>query len=197
MRYFLLGILLFILPVSGVYVVQSDNSSEFANSTASAKCNEEDTQAVYICSGNVVRVVSYAGTSTFYRPGGSVVHCSSPSTSAECFQMLTPNYCQNQVECGNETYVSPPEEEEAVPTEQPTPPPPPPPATATENISNQSQTSPPQPNVTRRTTNDLTAPTPTPSNFEFSLDSLVTVLLVLAVVSVVLLFSLFKKSLVE
>ncbi|MCI0504277.1 hypothetical protein L0Y65_06240 [Candidatus Micrarchaeota archaeon] len=105
-RYILLS-LLFALPASfAVIIVESgDNGAAFLNETAALMCNEPDTQAVYKCFGNVVRVVSTVPGegSTFYKPNGKVVSCPVVAPSemgAECLQMMAPNYCPTQAECG-------------------------------------------------------------------------------------------------
>lgn len=98
--------ILLALSISFGYILEfGDGGKAFANQTASEKCNEEDVQSVYICLGNVVRVVSSlpGNGSTFYKPDGKVVGCPVVAPSqmgAECLQMMMPNYCANETKCG-------------------------------------------------------------------------------------------------
>ncbi len=104
------GILAILLLLTTAFaappIVESgDGGEQFAEDTAKAKCLEEDVQAVYHCLGNIVRVVSAieGEGSTFYKPDGRVIHCpvvEPTDMGAECLQMLTPNYCPVQAECG-------------------------------------------------------------------------------------------------
>ena len=109
----LILLLLFVLPLSFATVIEvgdgivesGDAGEQFVNVTAEEMCNEQNVQAVYQCLGNVVRVVSTVPGegSTFYKPDGKVVRCPVVEPSemgAECLQMMTPNYCPTQAECG-------------------------------------------------------------------------------------------------
>jgi hypothetical protein len=83
-----------------------DGGDLFANETAPALCNEPDVQAVYICNGNVVRMVSTipGEGSTFFKPDGIVVRCPVlPPTDIgmECLQLMMPNFCPDESVCGN------------------------------------------------------------------------------------------------
>lgn len=104
---FLAFLLLLISSFAAPPISQSgDNGEQFAKDTAEAKCLEQDVQAVYHCLGNIIRVVSSieGQGSTFYKPDGRVIRCPVvPPTEmgAECLQMMGPNYCPTQAECGN------------------------------------------------------------------------------------------------
>lgn len=101
-------ILLLMLSLSyatAIDVVSGDAGKEFATATVAEKCKENDVQAVYTCIGNVVKVVSSVPGkgSVFYKPDGKVVACPIVLPSemgAECVQLMTPNYCPSQAECG-------------------------------------------------------------------------------------------------
>lgn len=106
-------LLLFMLPLSFAAVIEvgesvtesGDAGAKFVNVTAEDMCNGQNVQAVYKCLGNVVRVVSSVPGegSTFYKPEGKVIHCpvvEPTDMGAECLQMMTPNYCPVEAECG-------------------------------------------------------------------------------------------------
>ncbi|MEW6748561.1 MAG: hypothetical protein AB1295_02555 [Candidatus Micrarchaeota archaeon] len=93
------------IEVGGPVVESGDAGSRFVNMTAEQMCGQANVQAVYKCLGNVVRVVSSVPGegSTFYKPEGKVVSCpvvEPTDMGAECLQMMTPNYCPFQAECG-------------------------------------------------------------------------------------------------
>jgi hypothetical protein len=100
-------VLLLFISLSFAAVIQSgDAGAKFVEDTSAAKCQEPNVQAVYKCSGNVVRVVSTISGqgSTFYKPDGRIIRCpvvSPTQMGAECLQMMTPNYCPTQAKCGN------------------------------------------------------------------------------------------------
>lgn len=94
-----------VIEVGDGVVESGDAGDQFVNVTAEDMCNGENVQAVYKCLGNVVRVVSTVPGegSTFYKPEGKVIRCPVVEPSdmgAECLQMMTPNYCPTQAECG-------------------------------------------------------------------------------------------------
>jgi hypothetical protein len=81
-----------------VVLTSGDGGSAFATDTSFQKCADPNVMAVYVCSGNVVQVVSSAPGegSTFYKPDGQVVYCPDVSPSemgAECVQLFSPNLC--------------------------------------------------------------------------------------------------------
>jgi hypothetical protein len=72
------------------------------------QCKADGVQAVYVCNGNVVRVVSSipGEGSTFYKPDGRVISCPAAVPSqigGECMQLLMPNFCPAGSRCGNST----------------------------------------------------------------------------------------------
>lgn len=95
-----------ISALSFAEIIQSgDNGAQFVDETAAAKCQEPDVQAVYKCLGNIVRVVSSVPGqgSTFYKPDGRVVYCpivEPTDMGGECLQLMHPNFCPLQAECG-------------------------------------------------------------------------------------------------
>lgn len=105
-------ILLMILSLSHaaatIYVEPGDNGKAFAENISVAQCAAANVQAVYVCTGNVVRVVSAipGEGNVFYKPDGRVVKCPTlPPTQigGECMQLLMPNYCPGESRCGNTT----------------------------------------------------------------------------------------------
>ena len=103
--YTAIALLIFIGSSFAAIIESGDNGAVFVNSTAAAKCGDENVQAVYKCLGNVVRVVSSVPGegSTFYKPEGKEIRCPVvPPTEmgAECIQMMAPNFCPAQSECG-------------------------------------------------------------------------------------------------
>jgi hypothetical protein len=199
-------LVLFALPASfATIIVQSgDEGAAFANETSARICQEPGVEAVFVCSGNVVRAVSqdaYAG-STFYKPNGKVVSCppaSASSMGAECVQMMAPNYCPSAAVCGAseapehfpgldsapvESGVPAPEPAEAVqvePEEEPAGEPEP--APAVKNIVIKDA--------------DVSPPVTVKSNLDTPLAYLVYVVLFLGVGAVGVLFMLFKNSLAD
>jgi len=206
-------LLLFVLPASfAVIIVQSgDEGAAFVNETAAKMCQGPDTQAVYKCSGNVVRVVSSlsGGGSTFYKPNGKVVVCPivpPPQMGAECLQMMTPNYCPIQAECGaspapevfpgqngtpeqtgdQDAYIVPGE-------------------AASENFTNDTAPPPkPEPYVPKKKTTamnnsglDAEAPVKSSGDLDSPFGYLFFVILMLGVSAVGVLFMLFKNSISE
>lgn len=200
-------ILLIMLSVSFAYVVESgDGGKEFAEQTAAAKCGEENVQAVYLCTGNVVRVVSsLSGVgSTFYKPDGKVVHCPVVPPSdlgAECLQLMMPNYCQIEAECGESPAP------QVFPGQNDTPE-----QTGDldyyivdgaaldeveEEIVVPAKPEPPRTSSVGDNENEADISMASPSGINSALDHLVAVLLLLGMVSVGVLFMMFKSSLQE
>ncbi len=207
----LLSVLLLVTPGFAAIIESGDNGVQFAIDTADAQCNEENVQAVYHCLGNIVRVVSSieGEGSTFYKPDGRVIHCpiAPPSEmGAECLQMMTPNYCPTEAECGNATVpqVFPgqndtpeqtgdddyyiiegeevvPQEEEPVPEVVPEPDPQPVKTEKPPKLENKEEE----------------IPAATENKVDNLLSDLTWVILILGVVSVAVLFMLFKKSINE
>ncbi len=186
-----------------------DNGKNFANQTAVAKCSEPNTQAVYLCSGNIVRSVSSVPGegSTFYKPDGKIVKCPVVAPSqmgAECLSMMQPNFCPTQAECGNspapevfpgqndtpeqtgdkDFYIIPGQgANDSVPVNQTINEPPP-----TE----------PTPPVKKVEIEENKAVIPSSkNNIDSSLDYLMIVIIALAIAAVAILFLLFRKTLTE
>ncbi|MBU0591178.1 hypothetical protein KKF81_04950 [Candidatus Micrarchaeota archaeon] len=106
MRWAIAFLMLLMFSASfAVLIVSGDGGIEFAERTVVEKCAEPNVKAVYTCLGNVIRVVSSVPGqgSTFYKPDGKIVDCpivAPTDMGAECLQMMTPNYCPVQADCG-------------------------------------------------------------------------------------------------
>ena len=207
----LLAVLLLVTSSFAAIIESGDNGEQFAIDTAAAMCNGENVQAVYHCLGNIVRVVSSVEGegSTFYKPDGRVIHCPVVPPSqmgAECLQMMTPNYCPTEAECGNAPVpqVFPgqndtPEQtgdedyyiidgEEVVPQDE---------EPETE-VMPEPQEQPAKSGTAPKLENsEEEIPAATENKVDNLLSDLTLVILVLGVVSVAVLFMLFKKSINE
>ena len=185
----------------------SQNSTSFAQNKSAGMCNTSNVQAVYVCIGNVVRVVSSVpgAGSTFYKPDGEVVQCpvAAPTQiGASCVQLLMPNFCPTQSVCGNSTaQIFPGTNGSAEQT-----------GNSTyyivpgQGVSSNNSTVSPTPNESApvketaapATGNNVTI---TPPNSGNALDNITTylsyVVLLLGIAAVVLLFLMFRKSLSE
>jgi hypothetical protein len=209
-----LAISLFMLALSFamVEVPFGDNGASFAANKSAGMCAADDVQAVYVCIGNVVRVVSSVPGegSTFYYPDGRVIKCpvAAPTQiGGECVQLLMPNYCAAQSKCGNSTavpqifpgqndsaeqtgnstyYIIP--GQSASDTQDDTP----------AAVSPPAPPKPPKKPVATVAKNDLEMPAATSKgNLDSVLGYLVYVILLLGVVTVGVLFFLFRNSLSE
>lgn len=204
-----LAVLLLVTSGFAAIIESGDNGEQFANDTAQAMCNQENVQAVYHCLGNIIRVVSSieGEGSTFYKPDGRVVYCpvvQPKDMGAECLQLMTPNYCPTEAECGsapvpqvfpgqNDTpeqtgdsdyYII--EGEEVVPQSEPEPeivPEPPKPV---------EKQDPP-----KLVNKEEEIPAATENKVDNLLGDLTWIILLLGVISVAVLFMLFKKSINE
>lgn len=210
-RYFSL-LLVFVLPASFAAIIESgDNGADFVNRTAMEKCSEQNVQAVYKCLANTVRVVSSVSGegSTFYKPEGKVVSCPivAPSAmGAECLQMMTPNFCPVQAECGfsiapeifpgaNDTPEQTGDADAYIVSGE----------SASDNAAEPAELQEPEPEpavgVVQKTTaienHEFDAPTTTKNNVDSPLGYLVYVVLLLGLGSVGVLFMLFRNSLAD
>lgn len=159
-----------------------------ASDVAAAKCGP-GVQSVYTCSGDAVKVVSSDG-STFYKADGGTVSCPNAAASqigAECVQLLMANHCPTEVKC--ETPVA---QNQTAPVNK------------TENVSMGSETAPVVVPVTVAGApkdvakkDEVVIPTAAPNSFDFSMDNLALVVLLLGAVSVGVLFTMFKNSISE
>ncbi len=209
----LLAILLLFTTSFAAIIESGDNGVQFAEDTAAAYCHAENVQAVYHCLGNVVRVVSTVEGegSTFYKPSGVVVHCpvvAPTDMGAECLQMMTPNYCPTEAECGdapvpqvfpgqNDTPEQTGDEDYYIIDGE----------AASDNITEEA----PEPVVIEEpeesyipekeppelVKNEEVLPAATENKVDNLLGDLAIVILVLGVLAVVILFMLFKKSINE
>ncbi len=205
-------LLLFVLPVSFAAIIESgDNGAAFVDETAAAKCQEKNVQAVYQCLGNVVRVVSSVDGegSTFYKPEGKVVQCPVVAPSemgAECLQMMGPNFCPIEAECGaspapeifpgqNDTPEQTGDTDAYILPGQ----------AASDEIQPEPiapEPEPPKPAEPKKVTKlpekqEFEAPVPTTNNVDSPLGYLIYVVLLLGVGAVGVLFMLFRNSLTD
>ncbi len=182
-------------------------NSTFAENKSMEMCSSANVQAVYICIGNVVRVVSSlpGAGSTFYKPDGEVVECpiATPTQiGASCVQLLMPNFCPSTSVCGNSTsQIFPGMNGSAEQT-----------GNSTyyivpgQGASSNNSTVSPTPNVSApvkkaaapQIENNVTITPPTPvSGLDSITGYLAYVILFLGIVAVVLLFMMFRKSITE
>jgi hypothetical protein len=94
---------LVLLMLSGIMYAalwtSGDAGEAWSKEKAEEMCAREDVAAVYICLGNTVSVIwkdESKGT-TFYEPEGNVVNCppvAPTDMGAECMQLMMPNYCR-------------------------------------------------------------------------------------------------------
>jgi len=120
-----LAILLVLAGLAHAVIMTSgDGGAAFATGLSAQMCGEPNVAAVYICSGNVVAVVSSVQGEgvTFYKPDGGAVSCPEVSPAemgAECVQLMSPNLCPFVNVCPSpEENASPP----VSPPQQPQPP---------------------------------------------------------------------------
>jgi hypothetical protein len=169
-------------------IESGDAGAQFAADTTKARCAEPGI-SVYSCLGNVVKTVSASGA-TFYKPEGKVVSCPNAAPSqigAECMQMLTPNYCTVQIDCNKLTV---PVNNSTVNS-----------TISTKNTSNSTSIVPvktsTKPKAENKVASEIAIPPAAPASFEFSMDGLALVVMLLGAVSVGVLFTMFKNSISE
>lgn len=90
--------------LSNALVVSGDAGASFAKNKSAEMCPSPLVAEVYICYGNVVKVVwaDAERGATFYVPDGRVINCpvvEAGKATAECIQFSIPNYCTQRVEC--------------------------------------------------------------------------------------------------
>ncbi|MDD5172065.1 MAG: hypothetical protein PHF60_03445 [Candidatus ainarchaeum sp.] len=183
---------LFIMLSLSSAVVIDATVGESANQTAAEKCKEADVQAIYFCSGDVVKVVSSVPGegSTFYKPDGTFAVCPDVAPSqmgAACMYMMTPNYCPNQVDCSVFIAPEPQAQNESEVNETEASPKPP----ANQTVSEQQ---PPAKNETASSGMEVPKYT---GESESLLGYMAVVIAALGIAAVAVLFFLFKKSLAE
>ena len=86
-------------------IESGDAGKSFAENLSLQMCLNSGIKAVYVCNGNVVKVVhtNTSRGSTFYKHDGAVINCPDVPASkmgALCVQMLLPNFCPNNSVCG-------------------------------------------------------------------------------------------------
>ena len=193
---------LVLLMLSGilhaVIWTSGDAGEEWSKNKSQEMCAKEGVAAVYICLGNVVDVVwkDESKGSTFYKPDGNVVNCppvAPTDMGAECMQLMMPNFCTlDDNICG---YLAPEEFPGGVPEEETEPPPPPeeeapeeaPPAEEPEPTPEQ------PPGVSIEVGNGGTTAPATTETGE-TLDTLVMVVVGLAVVVLILLYFVYRRT---
>jgi hypothetical protein len=101
----ILSIMIFSALGFAAIIESGDGGTAFAASLSVEKCKESNVSAVYICSGNVVRVDSavIGEGSIFYKPDGRIIYCpyaSAADMGAECAQyLMQPNVCSTNNVC--------------------------------------------------------------------------------------------------
>ncbi|MBN1169733.1 hypothetical protein JXA56_01795 [Candidatus Micrarchaeota archaeon] len=199
---FLFILLMLSVSFTATAIISSgDNGEQFAKDTIEAQCKQENTKAVYHCLGNVVKVVSSIESqgSTFYRPDGNVIHCPPVSPSemgAACVQMLHPNYCPAEAECGYSPEEAFPGQNNATVEapvvagpEDPVPEPEAEEIPAPEPYRPSKPTEPPK--------NEGEIPAASQNNFDSAFGDLSLIIIFLGVAAIIVLFMLFRKSLEE
>jgi hypothetical protein len=214
MKSIILLVILLLFTSSFAAIIESgDNGVQFAEDTAAAYCYAENVQAVYHCFGNVIRVVSTVEGegSTFYKPSGAVVHCpivAPTDMGAECLQMMTPNYCPTEAECGaapvpqifpgqNDTPEQTGDDDYYIVDGE----------AASDNVTEEveepvvieepEESYLPEKEPPKLVNNEEVIPAATENKVDNLLGDLAIVILVLGILAVVILFMLFKKSINE
>ncbi len=200
--------LLILLMLAGLYFaiwISGDAGEAWSREKAEEMCTKTDVAAVYICLGNVVDVVwkDESKGSTFYKPDGNVVNCPPLSPSemgAACMQLMMPNYCTLDDNVCGETppeefpgaktegeliYEGVPEEEEVPPEEEEVPPEEP-----VEIITPPPEEVPEKPGVTI----EMPKKTIPVNTGEEGIDSLVLVVVVLAIIAIIFLYLTFRRT---
>lgn len=183
-----------LLSLSSAVIIESSGISKFVNDTVTEKCTEPGIKAIYLCSGDVVKVISNVSEegSTFHRPDGKNVTCLGVSPSqmgGECMQLMVPNYCQLPVDCRE---FPPPEKapEENITVAN---------DTATLPVNDTNETAPPPSPEPPK--NDGSGPSASVLKYNGESESLLgymaAFIAVLGIAAVSILFVLFKKSLAE
>jgi len=198
----ILFVLLMLAGLQFALIMSGDAGEEWAKEKASGLCNDSEVAAVYICLGNTVSAIwkdESRGT-TFYEPEGNVVDCP-PGTpaemGAECMQLMMPNYCttDNNV-CGDtepeefpggETegeliYNGTPEEPGETPKE------PEPAEPETEDATE------PEKKKTVVVGESSGATQPIAPAMDDTLNKLIIIVFVLAVISIIVLFFIYKRT---
>lgn len=205
----ILAVLMLFTPGFAYIIESGDNGVQFAKDTAEAQCQEDNVQAVYHCLGNIVRVVSSVEGegSTFYKPDGKVVNCpvvAPTEMGAECLQMMAPNFCPTQAECGEAPapQVFPGQNDSAEqsgdldyytdgePASEPEEP--------EETIIPEPEPQPaPKPAQPLRANSEEEIPAATENKVDALISNLPLIILVLGIITVAVLFMLFRKSINE
>lgn len=193
--------LLVLLMLAGLYPalwVSGDAGEEWSKEKATEMCAREDVAAVYICLGNVVDVVwkDESKGSTFYEPDGNVVECPPAEPTdmgAECMQLMMPNFCTlDDNVCG---YLAPEEFPGGIPEEETEPPPPPEEVPEEAPPAEEEETKPPaEPTHVTVDVGNGGETAPATTEIEETFDSLILVVVGLAVVVLILLYLVFKRT---
>lgn len=193
-------VLLMLAGLQFALITSGDAGEEWAMEKAEEMCRNSEVAAVYICLGNTVSVIwedESKGT-TFYEPEGNIVNCPPVAPSemgAECMQLMMPNYCttDNNI-CGSiEPEAFPGGETEGeiiyngVPVEEETEEP---------EETTQEETEETKPADTGKTVlvEPSTGTTSAAPTAEGTLDNLILIIFGLAVVAIILLYFVFKRT---
>lgn len=101
--------------LSAALVTSGDAGISFAKNKTAEMCSQYGVGPVYVCGGNVVRVdwTNTTKGSTYFYPDSRIVSCLPVEASkqdAACVQLTMPNYCPAAPNCTG--LVQPPEEPE-------------------------------------------------------------------------------------
>jgi hypothetical protein len=100
-----LSVFLFTSLGYAVIIESGDAGAAFAADMSVEQCKSPDVEGVYLCNGNVVKVVSLipGEGSTFYKPDGGVEYCpvvAPADMGAECTRyFMQPNICSSKNVC--------------------------------------------------------------------------------------------------
>ncbi|NYZ77514.1 hypothetical protein H0O02_04350 [Candidatus Micrarchaeota archaeon] len=190
-------VLLLLSGFSCAIILSGDAGEEWSKNKSQEMCARSDVAGVYICLGNTVDVVwkDTSKGSTFYRPDGRDMECQPlepTEMGAECMQLMMPNYCTlSDNVCGER----PPEEFPGGETEETPPQQPPAETPPAEPPPSQLPTQPPVEQGVVITGPQVGAGTgATTTTTEGTLSNLVLVVFALAVIALIVLYFVFRRT---
>lgn len=191
-------VLLMLAGLQFALIMSGDAGEKWAQEKAQEMCQQPGVGAVYICLGNAVDVVwaDESKGSTFYEPEGTVVNClpvAPTDMGAECMQLMMPNYCTlDDNVCG---YVAPEEfpggetEGEIIYNGTPEP------EKVTEPETTTPETTTPETKKSVIVVGEPSETTPAiVPTMDSTLSNLILIVFVLAVIAIIVLFFIFKRT---
>lgn len=192
-------VLLMFAGLQFALIMSGDAGEKWAMEKAQEMCQQPGVGAVYICLGNTVNVVwaDESKGSTFYEPEGTVVNClpvAPTDMGAECMQLMMPNYCTlDDNVCGHlapEEFPGGETEGEIIYNGTPEP----------EQVT-EPETTPPETTTAKETKKSVivvgepseTTPAIIPT-MDNTLSNLILIVFVLAVIAIIVLFFIFKRT---